>query len=71
MQSVLFGLVMLAVGWLVLWCCVDRTQPSNTWWPFDFRESDPATPKSDKQEPNGKLLRSRQNPTRSWKRSGS
>ena len=71
MQGVLFGLVMLGVGWLVLWVCVDRSQPSNIWWPFDYRESDPVTPKSDQQEPDGRLQRTRRNRARPWNRSGS
>jgi hypothetical protein len=41
MSSVLLGLTMLAVGWLVIWTGKDHTQPSKTWWPFAMRESAP------------------------------
>jgi hypothetical protein len=37
METILLGSVMLAMGWLVLWCCIDHSRPSKTWWPFDFR----------------------------------
>lgn len=46
METLLFGIVMLAIGWLILWCCVDHSRPSKTWWPFDFRLS----PAKDTQE---------------------
>ncbi len=36
MDSTLFLLVMIAVGWLVIWCCVDPAKRSRAWWPFDF-----------------------------------
>lgn len=69
MESILFGLVSLAVGWLVLWLCADHSRPSNIWWPFDYRTYDPATPAGDEPEPRA-LQRNRRNPTRPWKRSG-
>jgi hypothetical protein len=70
METILFGLVMLAVGWLVLWCCADHSKPSKVWWPFDYRSSDPVTPAADTPGPRGALRRSRKNPARPWKRSG-
>jgi hypothetical protein len=70
MEFALFSLVMLAVGWLVLWCCADHSKPTHTWWPFDFRSSDPVTPPSDKLEPDNALRRTHLSPKRPWKRSG-
>jgi hypothetical protein len=70
METILFGVVLLAVGWLVLWCCADHSKPSKTWWPFDYRSSDPVTPAADEPRRRGALRRSRKNPTRPWKRSG-
>jgi hypothetical protein len=69
MQDALLGVTMLGIGWLVVWCCTDHSKPSNRWWPFDFRTSDPVTPPTEP-EPRGTLWRTRQNPTRRWKRSG-
>ena len=37
MLGALFGLIMLGVGWLVIWSCVDHSKPSETWWPFAMR----------------------------------
>jgi hypothetical protein len=71
LESALFLLVMLAVPWLVLWCCTDHSEPSKTWWPFDFRTSDAASPQADRHDARSALRRNRQNPTRPWKRSGS
>jgi hypothetical protein len=56
---------------LVFWCCTDHTKPSDTWWPFDFRTSDSDASQADKQDAPSVLRRSRQNPTRPWKRFGS
>jgi|SoimicmetaTmtHMA_FD_contig_31_28011443_length_388_multi_1_in_0_out_0_1 hypothetical protein len=70
METILFGLVMLAVGWLVLWFCADHSKPSKVWWPFDYRTTDPVTPAVDEPRRRGALRRSRRNPTRPWKRSG-
>ena len=71
MQSVLFWLVMAAIIWLVLWLCTDRSNPSDKWWPFDFRTSDPVTPQADAKETRGDWRGTRQNPARPWKRFGS
>jgi len=38
MSSILLGLTMLAVGWLVIWTGKDHSRPSKTWWPFAMRE---------------------------------
>jgi hypothetical protein len=70
METILFGVVMLAVGWLVLWCCADRSKPSKAWWPFDYRTNEPAAATADEPEPRGVSRRSRKNPARPWKRSG-
>ncbi len=69
METVLFGSVMLAVGWLVLWCCVDHSRPSKTWWPFDFR----LNPMEDEKKPTAKAPPRRGAPVRSqrWRQSGS
>jgi lysylphosphatidylglycerol synthetase-like protein (DUF2156 family) len=71
MEAALFWVIMVAVGWLVFWCCTDHTKPSDTWWPFDFRTSDSDASQADKQDAPSVLRRSRQNPTRPWKRFGS
>jgi hypothetical protein len=55
MDSLLFGIVMLAMGWLTLWCCIDHSRPSKTWWPFDFR----LVPTKDTQERPSKPGRGR------------
>jgi hypothetical protein len=39
MSSVLLGLTMLAVAWLVIWTGKDHSRPSKAWWPFAMRES--------------------------------
>jgi hypothetical protein len=70
MQSLLFGVTMLTVAWLVLWCCADHSKPGNSWWPFDMRSRDPVAPDGEELKPQGALRRTRQNPTRPWKRSG-
>lgn len=46
MDSLLFGIVMLAMAWLVLWCCIDHSRPGKTWWPFDYRLNRPREPTS-------------------------
>jgi len=71
MDSILFGLIQLAVAWLVAWCCVDRSKADTNWWPFDIRSTDKDASVSDATEPNAGLRRYRQAPTRPWKRSGS
>jgi hypothetical protein len=70
MQDALLGLTMLAVGWLVVWFCTDRSNPSNTWWPFDFKTSDPMEPQGDEPAPRAGW-RDRRHPSRQWKRFGS
>lgn len=70
LETALFGMVMLAVGWLVIWFATDRSKPSNTWWPFDYRESEKANAAADEAKPKAAVQRVRQNPTRPWKRSG-
>ena len=65
MEAILLGVMMLAIGWLVVWFCNDRSKPDHTWWPFDYRTRDeekPAPNLPDRQ-------RTRHNPTRPWKRS--
>ena len=41
MLGALFGLIMLGVGWLVIWSCVDHSKPSEIWWPFAMRTIEP------------------------------
>jgi hypothetical protein len=69
METALFGSVMLAVGWLVLWCCIDHSRPSKTWWPFDYC-LDPA---QQAKEQAGNRTSGRRISTRSqkWRASGS
>jgi hypothetical protein len=40
MESAVFLLIMIGVGWLVIWSCVDHSKPSQIWWPFDLRSMD-------------------------------
>lgn len=51
METALFGMVMLAMGWLVLWCCADHARLSKTWWPFDFRLEPVKDTKKPRNEP--------------------
>jgi hypothetical protein len=55
MLGALFGLIMLGVGWLVIWSCVDHSKPSETWWPFAMRTRSSVTSA----------------PTETWRRDGS
>jgi hypothetical protein len=71
MQDALLGLAMLAVGWLVIWFCTDRSKLINTWWPFDFKTSDPIERLGDEPAPSAGWRRNRWHPRRQWKRSGS
>ncbi|HET7879341.1 MAG TPA: hypothetical protein VFL55_00545 [Acetobacteraceae bacterium] len=64
MEAVLLLVISVAIGWLVLWCCVDRSK-SKAWWPFDYRTTNTPAPT----EPQAG--RRRQTPTRPWQRSGS
>ncbi len=47
MNAVLFGLIMLGVGWLAIWCCFDHSKQSTIWWPFDIRSTKLATSADD------------------------
>ena len=46
---------MLAVAWLVLWCCADHSKPGNSWWPFDMRSRDPVAPDGEELKPQGDI----------------
>lgn len=70
MDSILLGLVQIAVAWLVVWLCTDRTKPSKAWWPFDYRTTDPVQPTDDGQEVRDAAWHSRRKPKRPWKPSG-
>lgn len=69
METLLFGIVMLAVAWLVLWSCADHVPPTKTWWPFDFRLS----PAKDTSKPPRSPQWGHRQPQRNvrWNRSGS
>ncbi len=68
METLLFGMIMLAFGWLVLWVCIDRSEPSRTWWPFDYR--DRGEPRRAEIQPNDRRPWDRRTPKQPWKRSG-
>jgi hypothetical protein len=36
MEGILFLVVMIAVGWIVIWSFVDRSKSGGIWWPFDY-----------------------------------
>jgi hypothetical protein len=36
MEGSLFLVVMIAVGWIVIWSFLDRSKNGRTWWPFDY-----------------------------------
>lgn len=36
MESILFGLCLIAVVLLIVWVERDPTRPSKQWWPFDM-----------------------------------
>jgi len=71
MDSLLFGLVMLAIPWLVAWTMVDRSKPNEVWWPFDIRQV--KTPAASQPAEGSEALhqprRTRTPPKRPWKRS--
>ena len=70
MESILFGAVMLAIGWLVFWVGTDHSKPSNIWWPFDYRTKDPVESAGDEPERRAGLQRTHRQTGRPWKRSG-
>lgn len=37
MESILFGLCLIAVVWLILWVERDESRASDRWWPFDMK----------------------------------
>ncbi len=68
METILFAITAIAFAWLVLWFCTDRSKPSNTWWPFDYR--DDVTSTTDEPEAKAVPVWNRKTPARPWKRSG-
>ncbi len=77
MNGSLFLMIMIGVAWLVVWCCVDHSKPSTTWWPFAMRVRDAMTPapsvtKRTQQAGSQKITQpvqtARQNPNRQWQR---
>jgi hypothetical protein len=70
MGAVLLGLTQVAIGWLVIWCCVDRRRRVRTWWPFDYRTDDPAKPPVAEQQQHQPSRSIRQQPASPWKPSG-
>ena len=42
MQSVLLGLIMVAVGWLVVWSVYEPDDTSKYWWPFKMKQTQSA-----------------------------
>jgi len=73
MSSILLGLTMIAVAWLVIWTGKDHSRPSKTWWPFAMREAVP--PKTTGLGLARSRLQRRASATgpdqRPWRRSGS
>jgi hypothetical protein len=70
MLGALFGLIMLGVGWLVIWSCVDHSKPSETWWPFAMRTTTgPVTIRADEPPQQIAPWRASENPSRPWRRS--
>jgi hypothetical protein len=68
MDSVLFAVIMVAFGWLVAWICADRSKPTNTWWPFDYKDGDKSAAPGT--VPNARRPWDRRKPTTPWNRSG-
>jgi hypothetical protein len=66
MESFVFLLIMIGVGWLVIWCCVDHSKPSEIWWPFDLRSKD--APDTERPHYKPKLAQARTGPPRPWHR---
>jgi len=79
MQSVLLGLIMVAVGWLVVWSVYEPDDTSKYWWPFKMKQTQSAateeatSPTPWRRGSHPKRPRSRQpTTTRPWqRRSGS
>jgi hypothetical protein len=63
MDGTLFLAIMIAVGWLVIWCCVDRSKARNVWWPFDYVFKDEPSEKLPQQPETG----DRGDPLPSWR----
>jgi len=68
MQGALFLAIMIAVAWLVIWVCLDRSNPG-TWWPFDYKDDD-EPPAADTGPPIQPWRQQRHLPKQRWKRSG-
>jgi hypothetical protein len=69
MDSILFLMVMIAMGWVIIWYCADHSKPSRTWWPFAIRENDGA---GREPEANPHVVGARRVPTietRPWRQS--
>lgn len=71
MSSILLGLVLLAVGWLVIWTGKDHSRPSKTWWPFAMRDEAKLTAKEEPSWANRRRGGVAGKPVqRPWRRSG-
>ncbi len=66
MEGAIFLLIMLGVGWLVIWCCVDHSKLSRIWWPFDLRSRDMSETGQQRQKPQ--VQQARVDPPRPWQR---
>lgn len=64
MDALLFLSIMIAVGWVVIWCCVDHSKPSRAWWPFDMREHQGGAEPEAKPQSRATIVE-----TRPWRRS--
>jgi hypothetical protein len=70
MEVLLLGAVQLAIGWLVVWYCIDRSKPSKTWWPFDYVINPAAPTTEEESKPTDTLRIGRRQTARPWRRSG-
>lgn len=71
MEPLLFGVTLIGIAWLIAWCCVDYSKPSQTWWPFDMRQRKADVPDAIQADPGDRPWRNRQPPAQPWKRSDS
>jgi hypothetical protein len=70
MDSALFGLTMLAVGWLIVWVTVDRSKMPNAWWPFTMKAMKSEEDTSNQANSSQSQIIRQPVPKRPWKRSG-
>jgi hypothetical protein len=75
MSSVLLGITLLAVAWLVIWAVKDHTKPSQSWWPFAMRDEAAPPPAQGRDRNRRHAFRETRtqegNAQPPWRRSGS